>query len=238
MALKCVVFGASGGIGSAITRQLAAREDIGVVHAGSRSGKAPAGEKIARFTFDLLDEGSIAAACENIGGPVDLVLVATGMLTRADGAWPEKTWRALSPESLAGLFATNAIGPALIGKHTLPLLRKPGRSVFAALSARVGSIGDNRLGGWHSYRASKAALNMLVRTFAVELSQRAPEAVAVTLHPGTVDTPLSEPFQRGVTAEKLFTPDYAAECLLRVIDGLCPAQSGRMLAWDGTEVPF
>lgn len=238
MALKCVVFGASGGIGSALTRLLAARDDVAVVHAGSRSGKAPGGDKIARFTFDLADEASIATACANIGGPIDRVIVATGILTRANGAWPEKTWRALSSDGLAELFSINAIGPALIGKHTLPLLRKPGRSVFAALSARVGSIGDNRLGGWHSYRASKAALNMLVRTFAVELGQRAPEAVAVTLHPGTVDTPLSEPFQRGVTAEKLFTPDYTAACLLKVIDGVTPADSGKVLAWDGTPVPF
>jgi NAD(P)-dependent dehydrogenase (short-subunit alcohol dehydrogenase family) len=139
---------------------------------------------------------------------------------------------------MAELFAINAIGPALIAKHALPLLRKPGRSVFAALSARVGSIGDNRLGGWHSYRASKAALNMLVRNFALELTRRNPEAIAVTLHPGTVDTGLSEPFQRGVMAGKLFTPDFAAEQLLSVIEALTSTGSGKLYAWDGSEIPF
>jgi NAD(P)-dependent dehydrogenase (short-subunit alcohol dehydrogenase family) len=236
-----MVFGAAGGIGSALVRNLAARDDVTMIYAGSRyvhhSGQNP---KIRPFTFDLFDEASIAVACATVGaeGPVDRVIVATGSLTRADGAWPEKTWRALSAEGMAELFAINAIGPALIAKHALPLLRKPGRSVFAALSARVGSIGDNRLGGWHSYRASKAALNMLVRNFALELTRRNPEAIAVTLHPGTVDTGLSEPFQRGVMAGKLFTPDFAAEQLLSVIEALTPTGSGKLYAWDGSEIPF
>jgi NAD(P)-dependent dehydrogenase (short-subunit alcohol dehydrogenase family) len=125
-----------------------------------------------------------------------------------------------------------------VAKHALPLLPKAGKSVFAVISARVGSIEDNRLGGWYGYRASKAALNQFTRTMAIELLRQKREAVCVALHPGTVDTPLSRPFQSGVKAEKLFTPLHAAECLLTVIDGLTPADNGQLLAWDGQRIPF
>jgi len=233
--LRCAVFGASGGIGAALAIALAERHEV---HAGSRSGSGAASATLHPFTFDLTDEASIAAACAAIGGPLDLVLVATGRLTRADGSGPEKSYRALDGAGMAELFAVNTIGPALIAKHTLPLLRRDGRAVFAALSARVGSISDNRLGGWHAYRASKAALNMLVKTLALELARTHPQAIAVTLHPGTVDTALSAPFQRGVAPEKLFTPEVSARALLRVLDGLTPAQSGGLFAWDGAQIPF
>ena len=233
--LRCAVFGASGGIGAALALALAERHEV---HAGSRSGLGAPSAAIHPFAFDLTDEASIAAACAAIGGPLDLVIVATGRLTRADGTGPEKSYRALDGAGMAELFAVNTIGPALIAKHTLPLLRRDGRTVFAALSARVGSISDNRLGGWHAYRASKAALNMLVKTLALELARTHPAAIAVTLHPGTVDTALSAPFQRGVAPDKLFTPAVSARALLRVLDGLTPAQSGGLLAWDGAEIPF
>lgn len=234
---RCAVFGASGGIGAALTTLLAAREDVSEVHALSRSGGIGGGKIIAHH-FDLLDENSIAQACQGIGAPLDLVIVATGRLVRENGEGPEKSWRALDAAAMAELYAINTIGPALIARHTLPLLPKDRPATFAAISARVGSIGDNRLGGWHSYRASKAALNMLVKNLAIELARTHPQAVAVTLHPGTVDTPLSRPFQRGVAPEKLFTPERSAGHLLAVIDSLTPAQSGKMIAWDGAEVPF
>lgn len=236
--LRCAVFGASGGLGCALALALAARADVAEVHTGSRRGDAPGGAKLHPFAFDLIDEASIAAACAGIGGPLDIVLIATGRLMRADGTGPEKSWRAISSEGMAELFAVNTIGPALIAKHTLPLLRRDGRAVFAALSARVGSITDNRLGGWHAYRASKAALNMLVKNLALELARTHPQALAVTLHPGTVDTGLSAPFQRGVAAEKLFVPAFSAEALLGVLDELTPADSGGLFAWDGTQLPF
>ena len=135
------------------------------------------------------------------------------------------------------LFAVNAIGPALVAKHFLPLLPRHGRSVFASISARVGSIEDNRLGGWYSYRASKAALNMLLKTYSIELKRRAPSAICVGLHPGTVDTALSKPFQGGVAPGKLFSPTQSAAYLLRVIDGLTPADNGAVFAWDGSQIP-
>lgn len=234
--LRCAVFGASGGIGGALVRALAVRDDVGEVHAGARSGAVPVHGKVHPFRFDLLDEGSIAHAAKTIGGPLDLVLVATGILHRGDGSGPEKSYRALDPAAMAELYAVHAIGPAMIARHTLPLLARNRRSVFAALSARVGSISDNRLGGWHSYRAAKAALNMLVRNFAIELARSNPAAVVAGLHPGTVDTDLSRPFQKGVADGKLFTPAFAADMLLGVIDGLRPGDSGKVFAWDGREV--
>ncbi len=231
------MFGASGGIGAAIASQLAARDDVAEVHVLARR-VLPFAPKTIPHTFDLTDEASIAEACAAIAGPLDLVFVATGRLVRDDGTGPEKSWRALDAGGMAEMFAINTTGPALIAKHTMPLLRKGGRPVFAALSARVGSISDNRMGGWHSYRASKAALNMLVRNFAIELGRTNPAAVAVTLHPGTVDTPLSAPFQRGVPSEKLFPPERSARHMLDVIAGLTPADSGKLFAWDGAEVSF
>lgn len=235
--LRCAVFGASGGIGAALVRQLAARDDVAEVHALARK-PLDASPKVHPHTFDLADEATIAAACATIGGTLDLVIVATGRLVRDNGQGPEKSWRALDAAAMAEMFAINAIGPALIGKHCALLLRKSARPVFAAISAKVGSITDNRLGGWYSYRASKAALNMMVRNFAIELGRTNPATIAVTLHPGTVDTALSRPFQGNVPAEKLFTPEQSAAYLLSVMDGLSPADSGKLFAWDGAELPF
>lgn len=234
---RCAVFGASGGIGAALTTLLAAREDVAEVHALSRRGGASEG-KIIAHRFDLVDESSIARACAEIGATLDLVIVATGRLVRASGEGPEKSWRALDAAAMAELYAINTIGPALIARHALPLLPRDRPAIFAAISARVGSIGDNRLGGWHSYRASKAALNMLVKNLAIELARSHPQAVAVTLHPGTVNTPLSRPFQRGVPPERLFTPERSAQHLLDVIESLTPARTGQLISWDGTEVAF
>ena len=235
---RAIVFGASGGIGRGLAEYLAADARCAAVFAATRDpARVPAGT--VALAFDLEDEGSIAAAIAQASaeGPLDLVLVATGVL-HDDGLKPEKTWRALESHALERAFRINAAGPALIAKHALPHLPRDRKAVFAALSARVGSIADNRLGGWHAYRASKAALNMLVRTFAIELARQRPHAVCVTLHPGTVATPLSAPFQRGVADDRLFLPQTSGAALLRVIDGLEPGQSGKLLAWDGQEIPF
>ena len=230
--MRALVFGASGGIGAACTSILRTHPRMGHVYAASRSAEVP-------WRFELEDEASIAAVAAAAGaeGPLDLVFVATGMLHSTDQQ-PEKSWRSLDPAALARAFALNATGPALIAKHTLGLLRRDAKSVFACSSARVGSIEDNRLGGWHAYRASKAALNMLVRNFAIELRQRNPQAICVGLHPGTVDTRLSKPFQTAVAPGKLFTPSMSALALLRVVDQLTVADSGRLWAWDGQPIPF
>lgn len=214
-----VVIGASGGIGGALADGLEGA--AGAVHRLSRADG-----------FDLTDEASIAAAAARIG-PADLVISAAGLL-HDEGMAPEKSWSAFDPDAAARSFAVNATGPALAAKHFLPLMPKGRKAVFAALSARVGSIEDNRLGGWMSYRAAKAALNQMIRTLSIELARKRPEGLIVGLHPGTVDTSLSKPFQG---KRELFTPAVSAAHLLKVIDGLGPADSGGVFAWDGARIP-
>ncbi|WP_171981972.1 SDR family NAD(P)-dependent oxidoreductase [Brevundimonas sp. LM2] len=227
---SAVVIGASGGIGAAVADAFQASGAFGVVH---RFARSLAGEQ----HIDLEDEPTIAAAAARVAeGPKPaLVFVATGVLHH--GQEPERSYRTLSAEHLMRDYRVNTVGPALVARHFLPLMPRDRRAVFAALSARVGSIGDNRLGGWHSYRASKAALNMILANLAIELARSHPQAVVAGLHPGTVDTGLSQPFQRGVTPGKLFTPAYSAERLLAVLDGLTPADSGGVFAWDGARIP-
>ena len=171
-------------------------------------------------------------------GPApSLVLTATGLLHES-GVTPEKALKAIDPVAMARVFAVNAIGPAIVAKHFVPLLPRHGRSVMAALSARVGSIEDNRLGGWYAYRASKAALNQLMRTLAIELGRIRPDAIALALHPGTVLTGLSEPFRGDANAPGTFTPERAAALLLKVIEDAEPRHSGQVLAWDGSRIPY
>ena len=228
--LRAAVIG-GGGIGDAVAKSLATSKGTSEVLRLSRRNDAD-------LRLDVTNEASIKAAAMEIGkaGPLDLVFVTTGMLHDANTS-PEKSLSALTPEALTTLYQVNAIGPALVAKHFLPLLARDRKAVFAALSARVGSISDNRLGGWHSYRASKAALNMLIRTMSIELARRNPSALIVGMHPGTVDTPLSEPFQRGVKEGKLFTPERSATAMLGVLDRLTPEDSGGQFAWDGQRVP-
>eukprot|EP00435_Cladocopium_sp_Y103_P076850 s1_g589.t1 len=167
--------------------------------------------------------------------PVRLVIDATGLLHN-ENLKPEKSLAQLDGDQLAQLFAVNATGPALLLKHFLPILPREGKSVFATLSAKVGSIGDNQLGGWHGYRASKAALNQFVRTAAIELKRRKPEAICVALHPGTVATKLSDPFTN--KRANVQTPEESASNLLTVVDGLSPEQSGGFFAYDGMALPW
>lgn len=225
-----VVIGAAGGLGGAIEAALVEEGEFATVHgfARSRSGAAH---------LDLTDEASIAAAAAHVAatGAPSLVIVATGVLHQP-GNGPEKALRDLDANWLAQVYAINAIGPAMVAKHFLPIMPKTGRAVFAVLSARVGSISDNRLGGWHGYRASKAALNQLVRTIAVEERRRNNSAIVVALHPGTVDTSLSKPFQGNVAPGQLFSPGRAAVQLLDVIDGLRAPDSGKLFGWDGVEI--
>ncbi len=224
-----VVIGASGGIGGAFVEQLE-RGNSFVRTVGLGRSSVPA--------VDLGSEDSIAAAAEHVAGldhPVRLVVVATGFL-HDEAFQPEKTWRQLDSGHLLQAFAVNAIGPALVMKHFLPLLPRRGKSVFAALSAKVGSISDNRLGGWYSYRASKAALNQLVRTASTELRRTHPEAVLVSLHPGTVDTRLSAPFAK--SGLDVRSPSEAARHLLAVVDGLAAEDSGGFVDYRGQPVPW
>lgn len=223
-----VVIGASGGIGAAL---VAAIEEEGTPVLGF--ARSFAGDR----HIDLEDEATIAAAAARVAqGPAPtLVIVATGLLHDGERG-PEKALRDLDPAWLARNFAVNAIGPALVARHLLPLMPRGQRTVFAALSARVGSIADNRQGGWYGYRASKAALHQFVRTIAIEDKRRNDRGIVVALHPGTVDTALSKPFQGNVQPGQLFDAARAAVQLLDVLDGLKPPDSGRIFAWDGAEI--
>lgn len=235
--MNAVIFGSSGGIGRALTENLVQSGAYSRVFAVSRSGAWIEGA--TALTADFLDETALEAVAQAIGekGPVALCIVASGILSDGDTLQPEKSYRHQSRAAFETVFAANTIAPALIAKHMLPLMPKKERSVFAALSARVGSVSDNRLGGWHAYRASKAALNMLIRNYAIEQARRAPGSICAGLHPGTVDTGLSRPFQSGVPDGKLFTPQRSAAYLLGVIDRLTPEDSGKCFDWNGQEVP-
>lgn len=224
--MKALIIGASGGIGSALATALTARG--GTVVGLSRQSDPP---------LDLGDDRSIEATAAAVvpAAPFDLIFVATGLL-HGDGVAPEKSYRSIDGAAFNRLFRINATGPALVMRHFLPLLATDRRAVMAVLSARVGSIGDNRLGGWVGYRASKAALNQIVRTVAIELGRTRPRAILVALHPGTVDTALSTPFQRNVAPGRLFTPSTAAAHLLGVTDRLGTADSGGCFDWAGDRI--
>ena len=223
-----VVFGASGGIGSAVLRRLESDATFAGIVGFSR-GSEP--------SIDLLSEESLAQAARFAAtkGEIRLVFDATGFL-HDEGQRPEKSWRELDPSAMARAFALNAIGPALIMKHMLPLLPREGKAVFATLSARVGSIGDNQLGGWYSYRASKAALNQFVRTAAIECRRTRPEAICVALHPGTVETGLSAPFAR--TGLAVQSPDDCAARLVTLMERLRPEENGAFLSYTGESIPW
>lgn len=226
--MVAVVIGAGGGLGHALAAALEAGGAYGHVLRLGRGSTPP---------LDLLSEPGVAAAAAWAAaqGEIRLVLDATGFLHDARFR-PERSWRDIDPEHMAHAFAVNATGPALLMKHFCPLLAREGRAVFATLSARVGSIGDNRLGGWHSYRASKAALNQLVRTVAVELRRHNPASICVALHPGTVDTGLSKPFAK--TGLDVRPPEVAAGELLALLGGLGTEHSGGFYDQRGEPIPW
>ncbi|OOY05685.1 C factor, cell signaling protein [Thioclava sp. F28-4] len=213
---QAIVIGDTGGIGSAIRAELEAR------------GFTVTGLSRSRDGFDVTDEGSVEAGLRGIEGPVDLIFVASGAL-----GTPEKALSHLTPEELQTQFAVNAMGPALVLKHAARLLPRDQPARFAALSARVGSIGDNGLGGWYSYRTSKAALNQVLHGAAIELGRSHKQLVVAALHPGTVDTPFTADYPRDKLA-----PEDAARRLLDVLDGLTPAQSGGFYDYAGKEIPW
>ncbi len=219
---QALVIGASGGIGAALVAELTAQ------------GQQVTGLSRSQNGLDVTDEASIAKALSGLEGPFHTIIVATGALELLSFK-PEKSLRAIDPAALAAQFALNATGPLLVLKHALRLMPRQEPCRFAALSARVGSIGDNALGGWYSYRAAKAALNQFIHTAAIEVARSHPQAVVVTLHPGTVDTGLTQS-HRGTHAA--IPPAEAAAHLLAVLQGLKPAQTGLFFDWQGAQVPW
>ncbi|XP_006664730.1 C-factor [Oryza brachyantha] len=251
-----MVQGASRGIGLEFVRQLLGRSDGGRVVATCRAPDSAVelqrlrqehARRLTVLPLDVTDESSIEAAATSIGethGSLNLLINATGILSVPNVIHPETTLSKVQKSSLLLAYEVNAVGPILVIKHMWPYLKAGGRSetgrgfsLVANMSARVGSIGDNGLGGWHSYRASKTALNQLTKTVSVELGKK-DNIACILLHPGTVDTDLSRPFQKNVPKDKLFTREFSVQKLLSIIDNVKKSDNGKFFAWDGQEIPW
>lgn len=245
--MNTLVIGASRGIGLEFTRQYLQETGWIQVFATYRhlssalenlAQQYP--EKLVLLPVDVTVEAEIAAAIATLKKHTDAlqeVVYCVGLLH--DGqCQPEKSLRHIQSDNLVRYFQVNAIGAVLWAKYLLPLLRGGDRPIFAAISAKVGSIGDNRLGGWYGYRASKSALNMLLRNVAIEWGRVAPGVIVALLHPGTTDTDLSKPFQKHVPPEKLFSPELTVTQLRQVMAGLTPQNSGEFFSWDGVPLPW
>ncbi|KAB7613813.1 SDR family NAD(P)-dependent oxidoreductase [Amylibacter sp. SFDW26] len=214
---KVLIIGASGGIGSALA-ELCIKRDYHVSTLSRRDDG-----------IDITDESSIKAAADTIAGGLDMIVIATGVL-EVDGLRPEKTIQSMTAEKLMTQFQINALGPALLLKYFTPKLTKSRRCVVMTLSARVGSIGDNHLGGWISYRSAKAALNQIIHTTAIELDRKNPNAICIAYHPGTVGTDLTKKYLKNRT---FVAPKDAAQDLLNVADSLTPRDTGEFFDWAG-----
>ena len=238
MKKKVAVIGSSGAIGNSICKKLINDDAVEEVYKFSRVIKNEDTDKIKNIDIDIEDENSIKSCVEKLPSNIkfDLIFVATGILHNDNDIFPEKSIKDISIDKLQKVFSVNTIGPTLVGKYFIPFLRKDTKSVFAFLSARVGSISDNKLGGWYSYRASKTALNQIIKNFSIEVKRSNANAIFVGLQPGTVKSYLSKPFEKNVKADRLFTPDYSAEKLLDVISNLTNGDSGKVYAWDGEEI--
>ena len=219
---NALVIGASGGIGAALCRALSSRQVPVTTLSRQENG------------LDVTSQTSVDSLLDALTGPFDLIFVATGAL-EIDGKGPEKALREVSAEALEAQFRLNCLGPALILRHAARLMPRERVCRFAALSARVGSIGDNGLGGWYSYRTAKAALNQMLHGASIELARSHKQSICVALHPGTVDTGLTKKYAGGY---KTVTPDDAAGNLLRVLDALTPAQTGQFFDWRGEQIPW
>lgn len=243
------VIGASQGIGLEFVRQLLNHPEVELIFATYRTAETAAGlldlasqfpHKLLTFSLDITQEDEIEKTIQKIQEKVtDLYFVinCVGILHEGN-LQPEKSLRQINAQQLLRYFEVNSIGTALLAKHLMPLFRHRSRAVFATISAKIGSIGDNRLGGWYGYRASKAALNMFIRTTAIEYSRRCPKTIVVALHPGTTNTKLSQPFQKNVPPEKLFSTEKTVSQLLTVIHNLVPEHSGEFFSWDGSFLPW
>lgn len=247
--VNAFIVGASQGIGLGFVKKLLEDKRIRKIYATYRQPDSALelinlanehSEQLICLPLDITDELQIAEAIQQISTQVNklhLVVNCVGILHEGN-LQPEKSLRQINPENLLRYFQINSIGSVLLAKHLLPLFKHGERSVFASISAKIGSIGDNQLGGWYGYRASKAALNMFMRTVAIEYGRSSPKTLVVTLHPGTTDTRLSRPFQKNVPAEKLFSVERTVSQLLSVIKQLQEGDSGQFFSWDGSRLPW
>ncbi len=246
---NALIVGASQGIGLGFVKSLLQDNSIAKVYATYRNADSATelislqseySQKLVCLSMDITQESQISTAVEKIGAEIDklhLVINCVGILHEGE-MQPEKSLRQINSDNLIRYFQVNSIGGVLLAKHLQPLFKHQEKNVFACISAKIGSIGDNHLGGWYGYRASKAALNMFMRTTAIEYSRRCPKTIVVTLHPGTTDTNLSQPFQRNVPPEKLFPVERTVKQLLSVITNLKSEDSGEFFSWDGSPLPW
>jgi NAD(P)-dependent dehydrogenase (short-subunit alcohol dehydrogenase family) len=246
---NALVIGASQGIGLGFVKALLDDATVNMLFATYRNAQSAAELLALKQTYpkrlicmpmDVTDEAQVTQGIAQISAAVSqlhLAMNCVGMLHDGD-LQPEKSLRQINTDQLMRYFQINSIGGALLAKHLLPLLRHGDRSIFASISAKIGSIGDNHLGGWYGYRASKAALNMLIRTAAIEYKRKSPHTILVTLHPGTTDTRLSQPFQRNVSPEKLFSVERTVSQLMAVLAQLDESDSGEFFSWDGSRLPW
>ena len=232
------IIGSSGAIGNSISKLLKSEISVESVYNFSRSDISESSEKEKNIYIDIENEDSIIESIKKIPKDIkfDLIFVATGILHNDEDIYPEKSIKDISGNKLKKVLMVNTIGPALIGKYFIPFLNKNNRNVFAFLSARVGSISNNKIGGWYSYRASKSALNQIIKNFSIEIKRSNPNSIFVGLQPGTVKSNLSKPFQKNVNSKNLFSPDYSAKKLLDVISNLSIEDTGKLFAWDGEEI--
>ena len=232
------VIGSSGAIGNALSNRLLEDESVETIYKFSRSQKSEDNQKEKNFFIDIEDENSIKKSTENIPEDIkfDMIFVATGILHNDDDIFPEKSIKDINADKLKRVLSINTIGPTLVGKYFIQYLNNKNKSIFAFLSARVGSISENKLGGWYSYRSSKTALNQIIKNFSIEIKRTNPNAIFVGLQPGTVSSFLSKPFEKNVKSENLFTPDFSASKLLEVIDNLESKDTGKLIAWNGEEI--
>ena len=238
MKKKVAIIGSSGAIGNAVAEILLDDDGVEAIYRFSRNDSNENSDRVKNLYIDIEDEESIKDCIKNLSKDIkfDLVFVATGILHNDNDIFPEKSIRDISKSKLEKVLLVNTIGPALVGKYFIPYLRKNSKSIFAFLSARVGSISDNKLGGWYSYRASKTALNQIIKNFSIEVRRSNPNAIFIGLQPGTVKSFLSKPFEKNVRPGNLFTPEYSATKMLEVIDNLSLEDTGKIYAWDGEEI--
>ena len=230
---KVAVIGSSGAIGSAFVDHYINDLSINSIFSFSRSSIGIDNNKVKHFSIDIENESSIENAAKSVEETnFDEIIIASGLL-HTNEFGPEKSIKDLKADNILKVLNVNTVGPAIIGKYFLPLLNKDNKSVMAFLSARVGSISENKLGGWYSYRASKSALNQVIKTFSIELKRTNPKAIIIGLQPGTVDSELSAPFKRSVSNNKLFSAEYSVSQLLGVIERADESSSGNLISWDG-----
>ena len=230
---KVAVIGSSGAIGRAFVDHYINDLSINSIFSFSRSSIGIDNNKVKHFLIDIENESSIENAAKSVGETnFDEIIIASGLL-HTNEFGPEKSIKDLKADNILKVLNVNTVGPAIIGKYFLPLLTKENKSVMAFLSARVGSISENKLGGWYSYRASKSALNQVIKTFSIELKRTNPKAIIIGLQPGTVDSELSAPFKRSVSNNKLFSAEYSVSQLLEVIERADDSSSRNLISWDG-----